>query len=442
MTRWQYIFYVLFGSLALASNPTFSLAGELEQRVLRSVVVLRSATKNYCASGVLFENGKILTANHAARELCARGKCHDLVVGVTEKIGADPTEHTGVLYSVDVAFDALDLALLTPPEGEGERGKLTIDEIPARGEDRSIITASYPGCSLLQLEPATIEHEDSLTMKTGTKGSAGSSGGAVLSSNGILLGVITRGNSELETSWGKLFGEKFKLGAVRLNPREIDKPLSDEALTAQISRLIEYHHTVVLTAPTSSERKWASLKFIGSVKGLLSQMSTMVTFDTDRIRSLLFLDRYPGDLLNYVLSQPIPEKIDSLQRQFEVLTLLAATESKGLRADFRTHVNVSDALTLSDRAGRADLKDVLLKLEKSKYPGTEMMWLSSGLWLLLPCIPLLFFYGWTLGYVWAKEPKGRKFLFSIIVALAAWPLSFIGYLFRLRRLRSKKAANE
>lgn len=412
------------------------LAGELEDRVLKSVVLLKSAVREFCASGVLLETGQILTAAHVANELCVRGQCYNLVVGVTKKVGTAPEETTGALYHVQAMFNGIDLAILAPPEGEGMKGSFTLAELSDHQIDPHLTVASYPRCGMLELQTGTVTNESTLGMEMSAEGQPGSSGGAVLS-KGALLGIVTRGVSESGTAWGKLLGTPFPLRAIRLNPVELEAPSSDAALSAQISRFIQYHRNKVLSTDDPGFRKWSSLELIAAIRAFAYQVSMMPDIDSNRFRSLFFADHYAGDLLDYILVQPVEEKIDPIAQQFELLTLIMTAESKGLNKNFRTPMNIQDYETLLERAGRSDLKDHLILLEQSKYPGSEVIWLSTSLWLILPAVPLLFLIGWTLGYVWASEPKGKRLLFSVLVIIL-WPLTFFAYLLRKRR-RAKKA---
>jgi hypothetical protein len=426
---------VLVTGLTWIAGARILLAGELEDRVLKSVVLLKSAVREYCASGVLLDNGQMLTAAHVANELCVRGQCHNLVVGVTKKVGTSPEETTGVLYQVQAMFSGLDLAILAPPEGEGLKGSFTLAELTDRQIDPNLTVASYPRCGMLELQTGTITKETTLGIEMSADGQPGSSGGAVLS-KGALVGIVTRGVSESGTAWGKLFGTSFPLRALRLNPIELEAPSSDAALSAQISRYIQYHRNKVLSTDDPGFRKWSSLELIAAIRGFAYQVSLMADVDSNRFRSLFFTDHYAGELLDYILIQPIEEKIDPIAQQFELLALIVTAEAKGLNKNFRTSLNVQDYETLLERAGRADLKDHLILLEQSKYPGTEMIWLSSSLWLIIPAVPILFLIGWTLGYVWASEPKGKRLLFSVL-ALILWPISFAAYLLRKRRLAKR-----
>lgn len=414
------------------------LAGELEDRVLKSVVLLKSAVREYCASGVLLDTGQILTAAHVANELCVRGQCYNLVVGVTKKVGTTPEETTGVLYHVQTMLSGLDLAILSPPEGEGIRGSFTLAEVTDHQIDANLTVASYPRCGMLELQTGTITDETTLGLEMNAEGQPGSSGGAVLA-KGALVGIVTRGVSESGTAWGKLFGTSFPLRAIRLNPVELEAPSSDAALSAQISRFIQYHRNKVLTTNDPGFRKWSSLELIAAIRGFAYQVSLMPDVDSNRFRSLLFSDHYVSELLDYILVQPVEEKVDPIAQQFELLALIMTAESKGLNKNFRSPLNVQDYETLLERAGRADLKDHLILLEQSKYPGSEWIWLSTSLWIIIPAIPLLFLIGWTLGYVWASEPKGKRLLFSVLVLLL-WPLTFFAYLLRRWRLGKKAKA--
>jgi hypothetical protein len=423
------------------ASPQLVLAGELEDRVLKSVVLLKSAVREYCASGVLLDTGQILTAAHVANELCVRGQCYNVVVGITKKVGAPPEETTGVLYQVQTLFTGIDLAILSPPEGEGIKGSFTLTELTDHQIDPNLTVASYPRCGLLELQTGTVTDESTLGLEMSAEGHPGSSGGAVMA-KGALLGIVTRGVSESGTAWGKLFGTPFPLRAIRLNPAELETPSSDAALSAQISRFIQYHRNKVLGTDDPGFRKWSSLELIAAIRGFAYQVAMMPDIDSNRFRSLFFSDHYVGELLDYILGQPVEEKVDPIAQQFELLALIMTAESKGLNKNFRTPLNVQDYETLLERAGRADLKDHLILLEKSKYPGSEVVWLSTSLWLILPGIPILFMIGWTLGYVWASEPKGKRLLFSVVVLLL-WPLTFFAYLLRRRRLaRKKKAATQ
>lgn len=423
------------GLTGISGGASILWAGELEDRVLKSVVLLKSAVREYCATGVILDTGHILTAAHVADELCARGQCYNLVVGVTKKVGATPEETTGVLYQVQTSFNGLDLAILAPPEGEGLKGSFTLAELTDRQIDPSLTVASYPKCGFLEVQTGTLTQESTLGLEMSAEGQPGSSGGAVMA-QGALVGIVTRGASESATAWGKLFGTPFPLRAIRLNPLELTAPSSDAALSAQISRYIQYHRNKVLSATEPGLRKWGSLELIAAIRGFAYQVSLMTDVDSNRFRSLFFADHYVGDVLDYILVQPAEEKIDPIAQQFELLALIMAAESKGLNKNFRTPLNVQDYETLLERAARTDLRDHLILLEQSKYPGSEMVWMSTSLWIITPAIPLLFLVGWTLGYVWASEPKGKRILVSLFV-LMLWPLSFAAYLFRQHHLAKR-----
>lgn len=403
--------------------------------MLRSVVLLRSATRQYCASGVLLQSGNIITAAHVARELCSQDTCHNLVVGITESAGGTPNEHTGIPYRILTYLEALDLAVLAPPDDTAVRGAFALEKVTTPQATSDIILASYPGCRVLKLSKGKITDINELGFTTTASGSRGSSGGAVMTDDGQLVGVITRAVSEWDAFWGLLYGGTFHLKGQQLHADLLAGPPSQKSLLSQLKLFKSYWESNLITQKNPSLRKWLALDYLRAEKGFKESALRAQLLDTSPLLGLLALERHPGHFIDFIATRPEDEAPSALQKAIDAFVLTATLEKKGLRQTLNTGLDIAKATVTLEKLGRVELKDILLRFDKNPYQGADMMWLALSIWIAVPVVPLLALYCATIGFVWGKEQGWSKLKFTLMVALLGWPFSLIAYYLRLRRLK-------
>ncbi len=443
-----------------------TLAEELSEKVLSdlapSILLLSSASESVCGTGVLFSNGQIITAAHLAKDLCTGGSCDSLSIerqaplnrgdkskGIKSP-GKSRTKQseliTGLQYRVSITLPGLDLALLSPKDKVQVHGTFEIDHLSDYSDQESlagkqVFSLAFPKCQKLAVNAGTISHSDPISFFTTVQGNYGSSGGALIDTHGNLMGLITEAGSLSETLKAQLLNSDFSVRAHRISPKIITADNLEASLLAEAELISQFYRRRVLSERNTSERKWRDLEFDRLMKGFKDRIIS-VADDLNQFKPLLVSGGYPIDVVNQLVNRSAaPTKL--LYRLADELALYHSIENRGLRKSFSHELDAASLTDLLKWYGYRNLTHVVKRASKDKYPGSYAMWLAFGVSLTLLSGLFMVVYVFSLGYVWGKDPSGfvKRLVVTLLVAVLVWPISLIGFHYRLRRLKKRKLSS-
>jgi hypothetical protein len=420
--------------LAFITNFFFAAYAAAEPKIpLQSALLIKSNPANVCASAVAISAHTLLTAAHFAESSCLAGSCPDIYLAEGAALEEFPNPVApNITLKVWAISSAFDLAILETPETvvltEASLGTV----LP--GEKTNVTNIGYPGCAALKKSSGITTSVNIPEFSTDTKGKKGSSGSGLFSDDGTLIGIVTESDSLFDALLSQNFDIDFNNAGVStkdLLPILI-KP-TQTALTLEAEKIANFYRKNVLPVQ-GMKRLWLDMKFFTKVSDFKRRI---VASNLSAEAMALLNDSLP----------PIPPAQftdTALGRATDVLSMLSSLERFGFAKKFLLPESDSSLINLIENSNRP--KEQILKLiedinlfSKVDYPGYELMLISSVTMLSL----LLFFvtslWGFTMGYVWHAAGGGfwSKVWWTTMVSLLLWPISFIAFWLRERRLKKK-----
>lgn len=362
-------FLLLFSSALLFLTPLKCLS-----EPYRNAILLVSQERG-CASGILLNDGHIITNAHVTESLCPYNNCKGVTVHFSEMPNEQPLK-TLACSSLTIEYSrySSDTSLLKCSGIENEKIS-NVRISPVIG--KSTITAiGYPGCGALKESHGLVTQESPFHFSASAKGSYGSSGSGVYDQSGALVGIIDQAKS-LSELLGSFFGlTDFELRGI--DAREINallsKDFSDSALKAQIQTLLEYYRSSIRTR-RGAERLSASFDFTARVDWLAREYN----------------ERRDPKGLNLI---SLGGYFSSFESQFyaPLAPLIAAyiIESRGLNFAPWTPLNENAEKTILEMLNepqKREVEELFTEHKKSPYRGIEMTLLLYG--VILMCVAFI-----------------------------------------------------
>lgn len=415
-----------------AAHPAYAQSDQ-EHASIAQVVRLESGSG--CGTGVMLQEGYVLTAHHVVAQPCVSGECVGLSIHRAPRVGSPATELVEGTPKMLRSSPAFDLALLqVDSAAQGEPQLPTIPMAPGA----TLFSYSFPGCGALTLTSGAAEDTRSPLVKTSLLGSFGSSGAPVFDEQGALVGMADQAAEVVGAIRARVSGTPFSLRVVTMEAiaailsaaPELQCTVEAEQLVAHYQHQVQQHGGV--------RRALMGLEFLKTARTLLP-CAGHEGFPRAALAHVL----QRGSSLDYLLAAPFEDS--RTMRAFESLVLSYNLEEGGpyLAPLQRIHPQrVSAALARSGRpqAHLEHLEQLLSSAASSRYPGLEMFgWVATLLLLALGVA-----WGASAGAVFATTQGGllRRLGVTLFAQLVLWPVSllFLGVA-RRRPTRRKRTSS-
>jgi len=409
---------------------------DVPDEVIKSVVMLSSASGSECASGFLTEEGYIITNAHVTASLCEFGNCGDILVRRAAGIGEIASEvivHSGLeLVHEAPSFDFAILKFV----GNGiARGVFGSPKTPNAGD--AVFSLGFPLCGPLYLSEGIITEKNDLHLYTSARASHGSSGSPYFDENYQLLGIVDEAKSIVAALFGRLSGRKFNSRGFR---GDVLISILDEEPGKRDLRTVKlinnYHQSRIMPA-TGISRLRAGFDFMNTVQRTKRELVTS-DHDPQKLVSLFFM----GDEVTTLATISPGDPDDEFVRELERMVFAYNLEVKGARGAMLKPIDVSSFQREIYQTERAtEQVDVLMSLLKdyknNQYPGMEISVAQYLALLLFIVLPLGFFWAISLGYVYARARGSmiRRFFVSLLTGVFFWPVSFVYFVVQSRMPR-------
>lgn len=414
----------LFFSLSVLTLSHFfcQIDAHGESPIVESpVILIQNENTGTCGSGVVLSDGTLLTANHLVDGSCRTNICKGITIKRDNGSAIDFKEELKVINR----FSAFDLiAIKTSLKGEIEIGGET-------SFGNKVQAIGFSDCTKLVTTNGIIEKTSGSILETTTTGKKGMSGGALIGEDGKVIGIISQARSIPGALRSLIFNNPFELQAIYLNPF-IETLNADHitALETEAELLKDFYSTEV--QPLMSHRRIINgIRFSRMVDRVIAASAdTSITKDV--------ASRYIATADGPAFLSKVPES--DLESLFEYLIVARAFELRGPFLNGTVPLNQSALTKNIEESKRLEedkhsLKVLIERAFASRYPGAELMLVTTLLFSIVIILPLLFVWAFSLGWVWGKV-KGsfiNRVITLFVVALCLWPISLFAFMIRQRR---------
>lgn len=390
----------------------------------KSAVVKLKAADGTCATAFFTDSQTVITSAHFIRSSCPQADCTSLQLITAE---SNPTKAN---LRLEALYNELDVAKLV----------LTADAWPTHLDathllppavNQEIKILHYPACDEFEETPGLVTSSGALDFTANANIKYGSSGGAVIDRDGVVIGVVSQAANVFGALRSNLIGGAFEAQATRFDV--ISSALRDSSLIPQI--LLSWYQSDI-SKIVGFQRLYAGRRFVRAVERLRARLISNGEYSP----GLLLANDYPDSFFNL----PKAEFFSPQTLELEELGFAASLERHG---PFDSAMKTLDMGTLENalqNSGRnsahiGDLRKMVVRLWEQKYPGAELMVET----LVVSAVVLLFIlsalWGWSLARVYSLSngSLAHKIFNVILVGVLLWPLSWL--LFSLRVDRASKA---
>lgn len=424
--------YLLASSVILWQISITSGTGHaqtnLETAFARSVLLL-IAEGGACATGFLAADGKIVTNFHVANGICPYGRCRNLRIQRTNRLGNAPVEElrfdTAAITRISPAMD-IAIIEISPSFRLSQAAELVAAPMPEAGTQVSVI--GFPACGVLQQSSGRVLGVDPVHMTTSARGAYGSSGSPVFSGDGRLVGITIQAVSLGDAAANFLFKRPFELRAVRADVLQDLMQKSDiDSLRNEISVLNRYYRETVM--PLSGwKRMMPSYQFIAAVQGI--RLRVLTTQSLSQIApQFLWFDEY-FDVLPRIPRGS--EKDRPLFTDIEKLLTALNIELDGPQRSLFRPVKPEELKETLMAAGRSETHtDEILQMVNAahaiRFQGVQIQLVIYCMAAALVLCVTAAVWGGSVIHVFLRS-RGGLFLRAFKAACAAfllWPVSYL-----------------
>ena len=378
----------------------------------KAAVVKLMAPNGDCGSAFFIDGQTLLTTAHFVRTGCPAGDCSGLRIESDSATGAKLSLHT-LLSEFDVATIGV--------ESESPHAALDSSHSVPPALNQEISVLHFPSCGELQASSGAIYSSGTLDFAVDAKVNYGSSGGAVVDRDGVLLGVISQAASVFGAARARLIGGSFRGQAVRYDI--IKAALDDSAVVPQI--LLSWYQSDISTL-IGFQRLYEGQRFIRAVDRLRARLIA-----TSNIQPAMMLaTEYPDSFSTL----PAVGYLGPQSLELEQLAFAASLEKHGpFSAELKTldTAALESALEKSGRSSAhvAELRRMVLRMWEQKYPGSDLLSETLLFSTFVLGVILASIWGWSSGRVFSKSRGSlwRRAMLTIFVAVFFWPISWMVY---------------
>lgn len=437
MPKSMKIFASLIFALFISAQPVLAADPKIAPEALKSILMISSKRSPFCASGLLLDDGTILTSAHFIASVCPERECADLKLSYAESLNSAAQSELAYSSPAEIKFISyfLDAALLEFKDGTKNPGVFKLEENTNTSEDA--LALGFPSCKSLVLTQGKIEKQNSLKLYTSAGGQHGSSGAAILSADLRLIGIATQSDSFWEAVKSMLFNSYFPLRGLRADVL-LGALRSNDRNSLFLSWSEEFYRKEVMPLQGSA-RIWPGIEYMDLVSNLKFDLMQAQP-DLQVLSNLLLLEQYPSALVALSKSPK-----NSFEQSLERVELGFMLENKGAHSRLFTPLYLDGFMQAISATGRpaehlAKIKEMLSAAQTSKHPGMELYFFTR--YSLIAFIIVLCFLLWafSLGFVFhAQEGSFLKRLrVMLCVAFLLWPVSLLWFfVFRLKVSKGK-----
>ncbi len=436
------------GSSELDLSEAVDRDAEVFLRVVRLSTPIvgqgESQSASTCATGFAIDANSVLTNAHVARSLCPTSACNGASIAVAKGLGVTPrsveasVELGAELGSLDIAKIILEAPLA------GSRSSSEEIATPHIGDAVRVI--GFPGCSTLQVRRGKITAVEESSFLVDARTNLGGSGSIVVSEAGKLIGLVTQGSlssaSSIPFLLQRLGGSDFEVSVARLDVvvQLLQLPTLQRVQRESLALLSRY--SAAGAAPGKS------IGFLDTLD-ILSRTERMKRALLREPRSLTT----SGEVLFSALSRLGEQRLVSAQDWEPVGQLSLDAPAFGeLLALYSMELwgnpNLSTITKPEGGSQLAALRQTLTQARQrflaahAEEYGDDVA-LSSSFYsrqvrrftgVIVACVLLFLIWLLSTGFVFARSSGGlfRRMGIAVLVALCAWPLSLVVWVWSRR----------
>jgi hypothetical protein len=393
-------------------------------RFAERMVLLRKAEGSglRCASGFILDSHTIVTSAHVTQSMCADLTCTGLTLGRTDGVGRS-AQVIPAVFRRGVELGGFDVGVLHLDDPLGSFEPPVARE-PKAGE--LVEALSFPGCETLQSARGTANAFDQLVVETSAKSERGGSGGVLLGTDGALLGIISQAQPSPALVLSVLIGAPFELRAARwdLVAPLLTLPL-DARVAGESAAILSWYVSSAMPESALGRAQW-SLDFFSRAERFKSAVlrspglfpagfhsaSAMTTIEISSVLAQMGERASPSIPPHMIAGHALGQLVGTYNAELSGLTSSAA--------------EISYDPSVIERVRRRHNGDGRSALGRA----AALALMAAGIVGLA-----LFTWGASTGLVYARArgPRMLRLGKALLVAVFAWPLSFLVWAFARRR---------
>jgi|GEM_PF-2234722 len=414
----------------LLTNAWLCAISAHAQFPVSNIIQVQSSRFPGCGTGVLVRPNSLLVSRHLVTTLCPQEECSTLRLARAPAVGR--------VASVELEFATAELLLSVPTidfaiiKLDGLNAQIDDLQINSPDDGAPVTVLGFPQCTALTQSAGQIKNLNSLHLVTSAWGDYGSSGSAVLNSQGELVGLADQASSVIGGLSGSISGSGFKLRAIRADIVQSFFALeARSSCEAEATHLLQYYHSNVQGENVSLRglaRVRAGLDYI-TMADSLSHCAAVYDYAPSITQTLL----HRGDYLIYLANLSFDANSTQFAQKLELVIAAYNRELKGLYGTATRPLNVSALLERIKPTRSADQYAALTKIlngdssNRAPYVGLQMFALSWGSVAILFFLVALILWAATGSYIFATA-KGswlRRLLVASAVLILFWPVSLL-----------------
>lgn len=396
------------------------------QNIVKSAVMIRG-TNGYCGSGVILHDGRILTNAHITQSICPYGKCAGVKIFRAAQIGGQPDEQIdngSVRLEREVA--SLDFAILSTAEPSALASDLGKDAVRVK-TDEAVYAVGFPHCGALTASEGKVYQVDTLSIRTSTRGTYGSSGSLLLNSSNQLVGILREAASLQQGLLSSALGTHFELSAVPYDPVLQHRALPDAESILYEAKQLNKHYKEELIHRHGLRRLLDGLEYCARTEAI-ARRAQALRLPGEAIAGFLQIDSE----LNALTRSTPPAEGNELAQEIEKLTVGYNLESNGLYSEEFQPLNTTTLISEIEASGRpsklaAELRDLIEGFKAEPYSGVTLTLLVIT--IIIAAIAFVATIFWTLcgTFVYRRTTGGRvrKIIFTTLINGLLWPLMLL-----------------
>lgn len=428
----EHNFNLLLSSIVAIAMPIMAQA-----EVPRAAVVRLEAAGGGCGTAFFIDGQTLISSAHFVRANCPAGDCSGLRMVASSDLDQNiaSVDHApSVTLQLHTLLNELDVASLRLNQASPHAALDGAHSIPpALKQDVTVL--HYPACGELVLSSGVITASGALDFSVDTSVNYGSSGGAVVDRDGVVLGVVSQAASVFAAARARLVGGSFNGKIIRYDI--VSAALENPGLVPQL--LLSWYQSDISNL-VGFQRLYDGQRFIRSVDRLRTRLISAGELNP----ALMLATDYPDSFA----SLPNSTYFGPQTLELEQLAFAASLEKHG---PFSGELHLLDTNALENslqKAGRpsahiAELRRMVIRLWEQKYPGFELMSESLVFSCSVLGVILAVIWGWSLGRVFSTSRGSiwHRVLVTFLVAILVWPISWLFYVLRQRRGRADVFSN-